>query len=78
MLNQGNKLMILLVEMRVTKEKENVENIIRPGKVIPPTYVLESYRQLLFIVHRFWNVGRRMTECNIRRTMGKNLVVALM
>ena len=66
--------------MRVTG-KEIAEYVIRLTKVIPTSHVMARYEQLLIIIHRLWNVLKRVEEREKRRErrmVGKKIILVLM
>jgi len=70
-------LKICLVEMTVPTEKEDVEHIIEPAKVIPASLVQMRYVHLVFIIQQVWKLQWRMKVMRLRRMVGMNWIVVL-
>jgi hypothetical protein len=52
--------------------------IIRPTKFIPASRAKVRFEQLLSIIHKLWNVLKRVEERRERRMVGKRMILVLM
>ena len=77
-LKLGHNPKIFLVEMKSATAHEIVEHAIRPAKVIAASRVKDRCAQLQIIIHRLWQVLKKVEERRERRMVGKRIMLELM
>jgi len=77
-LKLGHYAKIFWFKMKRATGKEIANHVIRPAKAIAAGHVKARCVQLLIIIHRLWNVLKRVGERRESRMVGKRMILVLM